>query len=194
MHSLHRFIVFTAVVALVAASSSSESSSSESSESSSSSSKRSSYDSSSSSGAKNREGNVGSDGYRTECGGKGTQYCKSPWVYECPPACLRQCDDDYSSGDADSESEWDSMRPQLQLALKMRAFDQVFIHEGKLCVANCKRDPKDLGCHRWTDYMDDKYCVALDCRGTIDGCHTGSDFSKLTCKACRMAFPRCRLV
>lgn len=178
-----RVLVCVFVVAMtlgaVAASSSSSSSSESSSES-------------SSSGSSTAA--VGADGYRTECVGRGARYCRSPWVYECPPDCVRQCEGDYSSGDSDSEGEWDSMRLALRLALRKRVFDQAFVHEGALCVANCGDDPSDLGCREWADYMGDRFCVAVACGGKVGACGRASDFSKATCKACRMAFPRCRLL
>jgi len=126
------------------------------------------------------EGTLDGD-YRVHCGGRGVRYCRDPWMQPCPGPCMEEC----REGSADDASFGD-VREDIEDAVKNHYFDQVFIDEDRICVANCKRG---RGCQRWTQFWGHYYCRALRC--SIDGCHQRKDFVRISCFLCTRIFPRC---
>ncbi|AUF82673.1 hypothetical protein TetV_591 [Tetraselmis virus 1] len=174
MNTLKIIIIFTLIVTVVY--SSSESSS----------------DRDSSDKETRRERILDKDGFREHCEGDGKKYCKKPWRESCPSVCKKECKGKYSSDNSESESEYKKLRSDIRSAIKRRYFDQAFIDNDKICVANCKGGRKYQKCHKWESYKGKKYCLALDCRKGIDGCHQRKDFERPSCKACRRIFPKCK--
>lgn len=126
---------------------------------------------------------------RPHCLGLGTRYCEKVWKASCPSPCKKACDGTSSEEVPSTKETFKGMRSDLKTALTKMLFDQAFIRDETICVANCKKGKGK--CLKWTKYENSKRCMGIKCDNGIDGCHQTYDFTKINCGVCKIVFPSC---
>ena len=81
-------------------------------------------------------------------------------------------------------------RTDLTSRAMSKLYDYVYLYRDKMCLSHCSGRTK---CRDWDVYKDHRHCKSVYCRDSsegIMGCQSYGEFSRPSCRDCKLVFPR----